>query len=138
MSNQAERIARPVLIAAEPQLFVADIKASCDFFTQRLGFAIVFVYGEPPFYAQVRRDGARLNLRCVDTPVVDGALREREDLLSASMTVATADEIKQLFLEFQSAGVLFHKTLRTEPWGAQNFIVKDPDGNLLLFAGPAE
>ena len=138
MSNQAERIARPVLIAAEPQLFVADIKASCDFFTQRLGFAIVFVYGEPPFYAQVRRDGARLNLRCVDTPVVDGALREREDLLSASMTVATADEIKQLFLEFQSAAVLFHKTLRTEPWGAQNFIVKDPDGNLLLFAGPGE
>jgi len=137
-SQTGQAPARPVLVAAEPQLFVADIKASCDFFTQRLGFAIVFVYGEPPFYAQVRRDGARLNLRCVDTPVVDGALREREDLLSASMTVATADEIKQLFLEFQSAAVLFHKTLRTEPWGAQNFIVKDPDGNLLLFAGPGE
>jgi len=137
-SQTGQAPARPVLVAAEPQLFVADIKASCDFFTQRLGFAIVFVYGEPPFYAQVRRDGARLNLRCVDTPVVDGALREREDLLSASMTVATADEIKHLFLEFQSACVLFHKTLRTEPWGAQNFIVKDPDGNLLLFAGPGE
>jgi len=137
-SQTGQAPARPVLVAAEPQLFVADIKASCDFFTQRLGFAIVFVYGEPPFYAQVRRDGARLNLRCVDTPVVDGALREREDLLSASMTVATADEIKHLFLEFQSARVLFHKTLRTEPWGAQNFIVKDPDGNLLLFAGPGE
>jgi hypothetical protein len=25
---------RPVLTAAEPQLFVADIKESCDFFTQ--------------------------------------------------------------------------------------------------------
>jgi hypothetical protein len=37
-------------IAAE--LFVADIKASCDFFTQKLGFSIVFTYGEPPFYAQ--------------------------------------------------------------------------------------
>jgi hypothetical protein len=22
------------------------------------------------------------------------------------------------------------------PWGARNFIVKDPDGNLVLFAGP--
>jgi uncharacterized glyoxalase superfamily protein PhnB len=137
MSNQAERIARPVLVAAEPQLFVADIKASCDFFTQRLGFAIVFVYGEPPFYAQVRRDGARLNLRCVDAPVMDGALRERESLLSASITVARADEIKMLFLELQSAGVVFHQTLKTEPWGARDFIVKDPDGNLLLFAGPA-
>ena len=138
MTSQTGRPPRPALVGAEPQLFVADIKASCDFFTQRLGFAIVFVYGEPPFYAQVKRDGARLNLRCVDAPLIDSALRERESLLSASMTVATAEEIKQLFLEFQSAGVVFHQTLRAEPWGARNFIVRDPDGNLLLFAGPAE
>jgi catechol 2,3-dioxygenase-like lactoylglutathione lyase family enzyme len=25
--------------------------------------------------------------------------------------------------------------LRTEPWGARTFIVKDPDGNLIAFAG---
>jgi catechol 2,3-dioxygenase-like lactoylglutathione lyase family enzyme len=139
MSHQTERPpARPVLVGAEPQLFVADIKASCDFFAQKLGFAIVFVYGEPPFYAQVRRDGARLNLRHVDAPVIDGTLRERESLLSAAITVATADEIKQLFLELQAAGVAFHQTLKREPWGARDFIVKDPDHNLLLFAGPAE
>jgi len=66
------------------------------------------------------------------------ALRDREELLSASLCVATAEEIKQLFLAFQSAGVTFFQTLRREPWGARNFIVKDPDGNLLLFAGPAE
>jgi catechol 2,3-dioxygenase-like lactoylglutathione lyase family enzyme len=30
-------------------LFVSDIAASCDFFTQKLGFSVVFVYGEPPF-----------------------------------------------------------------------------------------
>jgi uncharacterized glyoxalase superfamily protein PhnB len=138
ISHTGQTAAKPVLVGAEPQLFVADIKASCDFFIQRLGFAIVFVYGEPPFYAQVRRDGARLNLRCVDEPVVDGPLREREDLLSASMTVATAEEIKQLFLEFQSAGAAFHQTLKAKPWGARDFVVKDPDGNLLSFAGPAE
>jgi uncharacterized glyoxalase superfamily protein PhnB len=53
------------------------------------------------------------------------------------MTVATANEIKLLFLEFQSADVDFHQKLKKQPWGARNFIVKDPDGNLLLFAGPA-
>jgi len=52
-------------------------------------------------------------------------------------TVATADEIKLLFLEFQSAGVTFHQTLKKQPWGGRNFVVKDPDGNFLLFAGPA-
>ncbi|MGH7948519.1 MAG: VOC family protein, partial [Candidatus Binataceae bacterium] len=129
---------RPIITAAEPQLFVADIKASCDFFTERLGFKVAFVYGEPPFYGQVIRDGARLNLRCVDAPVIDNRLRAREDLLSASMTVGTADEIKQLYLEMQSAGAVFHQTLRKEPWKSRNFIVKDPDGNLLLFSGPGE
>jgi catechol 2,3-dioxygenase-like lactoylglutathione lyase family enzyme len=139
MTDQAEQtLTRPVLIAAEPQLFVADIKASCDFFTRMLGFSTVFVYGDPPFYGQVRRDRAALNLRCVDGPVFDNQLREREQLLSATLTVGTADEIKRLFLEFQSTGLEFHQTLKREPWGAKRFIVKDPDGNLLLFAGPAD
>ena len=84
------------------------------------------------------RDAARLNLRCVKQPVIDPVLRDREELLSAALTVATAVEIKQLFLAFQAAGVTFFQTLKREPWGARNFIVKDLDGNLLLFAGPAE
>ena len=139
MSDHADPIStKAVISAAEPQLFVTDIKASCDFFTGKLGFAVVFSYGEPPFYAQVRRDGARLNLRCVEQPVIDAELRDREQLLAASLTVATSEEIKALFLEFQAAGVTFFQTLKREPWGARDFIAKDPDGNLLLFAGPAE
>jgi catechol 2,3-dioxygenase-like lactoylglutathione lyase family enzyme len=129
---------KAAIAGAEPQLFVADIKASCEFFTSKLGFAVAFTYGEPPFYAQVRRDGARLNLRHVDRPLIDAALRDREELLSASLTVATAEEIEALSAEFQTAGVVFFQTLKREPWGAKDFIVRDPDGNLLLFAGPAE
>ena len=96
---------RAILTAAEPQLFVADIKASCDFFTQKLGFALAFVYGDPPFYGQVKRDAAAFNLRCVDRPIIDAELREREHLLSAAVTVATSAEIEQLYAEFQGAGV---------------------------------
>jgi catechol 2,3-dioxygenase-like lactoylglutathione lyase family enzyme len=139
MSDHADTMStKAVITAAEPQLFVADIKASCDFFASKLGFAVAFTYGEPPFYAQVKRDGAQINLRCVAQPVIDQALRDRDQLLSASLTVATAQEIKALFLEFQAAGVTFFQTLKREPWGARDFIVRDPDGNLLLFAGPAE
>ena len=129
---------KPVISAIAAQLFVADIKASCDFFTQKLGFSIVFTYGEPPFYAQVKRDKALLNLKCVDYPVMDPALRDRESLLSADMGVDTHEEMEQLFLEFQAAGVTFSQILKKEPWGAKTFIVKDPDGNLLLCAGPAD
>ena len=117
-------------------MFVADINASCDFFTEKLGFAVDFIYGNPPFYGQVVRDNARLALRLVCEPVFVGDIRQREHLLSAAITVDTADEIKQLFLGFQAAGVRFHQTLKKQPWGARNFIVVDPDGNLILFAGP--
>jgi catechol 2,3-dioxygenase-like lactoylglutathione lyase family enzyme len=129
---------RPVITAVAAELFVSDIQASCDFFTRKLGFSLVYVYGDPPFYGQVRRDAARLNLKCMDRPVIDPALREREQLLSADMCVDTAGEIEQLYLEFREAGVEFQQMLMRQPWGAKNFVVRDPDGNLLLFAGPAE
>ena len=129
-------LSKATIVSAEPQLFVTDIKRSCDFFVEKLGFSLVFSYGTPAYYAQVGRDGVRLNLRFVEEPVIEATLRKREELLSASMTVASEDEIKLLFLEFQSAGVAFHQKLKKQPWGAKNFVVKDPDGNLLLFAGP--
>jgi uncharacterized glyoxalase superfamily protein PhnB len=127
---------RPVLSSVAPNLFVADVRAAADFFVGKLGFGLEFLYGDPPFYGEVRRDSARLALRCVDVPVFVGNIRARETLLSASITVETAAEIATLFQEFQTAGVPFHQALRTEPWGARTFIVADLDGNLVLFAGP--
>ena len=132
---QAENLSKPTLLTAEPQLFVADITSACEFYTRKLGFALAFTYGEPPFYGQVFRDGARLNLRCLSKSAIDPQLRDSEHLLSASITL---DDAKPLFLEFQAARVEFHQTLKTEPWGARTFVVRDPDGNLILFAGRGE
>ena len=138
MTDTAHAIAaKPEVTDVEAQLFVADIKASCDFFTSKLGFEVVFTYGEPSFYGQVRRGNARLNLRLVCEPVFVGDIREREQLLAASLTVARAAELRRLFVQYQAAGVDFLQTMKQEPWGARTFIVRDPDGNLLLFAGPA-
>jgi catechol 2,3-dioxygenase-like lactoylglutathione lyase family enzyme len=128
----AETLSKPTLLAAEPQLFVSDVGASCEFYTKKLGFTVAFLYGEPPFYGQVFRDGARFNVRHLDQPAINPELRDREYLLSASVTV---DDVKPLFLEFQTAGVLFHQTLKREAWGALTFVVRDPDSNLILFSG---
>jgi catechol 2,3-dioxygenase-like lactoylglutathione lyase family enzyme len=137
MTIKERAVVAPMLNAAEPQLYVTDFDASRDFFTEKLGFEVVFTYGEPPFYGQVRRGKALLNLRLVCEPVFVGDVREREELLAAAFTVDSAAEIRQLFVEFQSAGVDFFRPLKQEPWGARTFIVRDPDGNLLLFAGTA-
>jgi catechol 2,3-dioxygenase-like lactoylglutathione lyase family enzyme len=135
MNDHADPAAAPKLAAAYPQLFVSDVAASCTFFTEKLGFAVAFAYGEPPFYAQVRRDRARLNLRHADGPVFAGEVREREDLLSAYIPV---EPIKPLYLELRSAGAPLHQPLKKQPWGAEDFIVKDPDGNLIAFGSPTD
>jgi catechol 2,3-dioxygenase-like lactoylglutathione lyase family enzyme len=134
----AETTQRPILRSTEAQLYVADVTASCAFFTSKLGFEIAFVYGDPPFYGQVHRDNARLNVRMISEPVFAGDVREREGLLAATIAVGTAIEIKHLAGDFASVGVRFHQELKTEPWGATTFVVADPDGNLILFAGPAD
>jgi uncharacterized glyoxalase superfamily protein PhnB len=131
-------LSRAVLTGVAPQLFVADIEAACGFYERKLGFKVTIRYGEPPFYAHVKRGAATLIFRHVDRPVMEAERREKEELLSAEMTVGSAAEIEQLFHEFQAAGVEFRQPLQRQPWGARNFIVRDPDGNLLLFAGPAE
>ena len=127
----------PVLTSVAAHFYVRDLKASTDFFTTRLGFAVDFIYGDPPFYGQVRRDNARLILRSMDESFFIEDIRRREGLLSASITLASADAIIQLFDTFTAAGVLFHQQLKDEPWQAKTFIAEDPDGNLILFAAPA-
>ena len=119
------------LITAEPQLFTADLDAALGYYTGRLGFTPAFAHGEPPFYAQVVRDGARLNLRLAARGALPGPRAVEPDALSATIA---ADDVEALFEEFERAGAAFYRPLRTEPWGARTFIVEDLDGNLILFA----
>ena len=123
---------KPVLTQAEPQLFVSDINAACAYFEQKLGFTVVFTHGDPPFYGQIRRDHVSLNLRFVGDPVFNGTVREDDQLLA---TVIAVENVKALYSEYAAAEVEFQQTLRRQPWGAHQFVVRDPDGNLILFGG---
>jgi uncharacterized glyoxalase superfamily protein PhnB len=130
---QAQSAQPTYLLNATPILFVKDIHASCDFFEDVLGFRTMFKYGAPPFYAQVSRDSVILALRCVDEPLGDRALVAKEDLLSAIISLGALRELKQLFSEFTESGAEFHQPLKKQPYGAHDFIVRDPDGNLIDF-----
>ncbi|MEO8374903.1 MAG: VOC family protein [Sphingomonas bacterium] len=123
----------PNSMAAEPQLYVSDLDQACQFYVRKLGFDVMFSHGDPPFYAQIRRGGWRLNLRSVGGPVFDRGFRDREaDALSATLTLSDA---RPIFQEWREAGADFHQALKAEAWGALTFIVRDPDGNLIAIAG---
>jgi catechol 2,3-dioxygenase-like lactoylglutathione lyase family enzyme len=132
-SHQSKSVAQPELLGVHPQIFVTDMERAVDFYRDRLGFSVGYLYGMPPYYGLVVRDAARLNLRHVDQLPLDTGLRDREDLLAATIVVRNA---KALFVSFKEAGIQFRQTYREQPWGAHDFIVADPDGNLIHFASP--
>jgi uncharacterized glyoxalase superfamily protein PhnB len=125
--------AEPRLHRSLAQVFVTDFARAVAFYRDTLGFDVAFTYGEPPFYGEVAREGAAFNLRYVDqTPFVAGR-RDTEQLLSVAIRTTNA---KALFLRYQEAGVDFQERLQTKPWGGDEFVVRDPDGNLILFGSP--
>jgi catechol 2,3-dioxygenase-like lactoylglutathione lyase family enzyme len=134
-SGASQQPQPPRLSVAYPQLFVTEVDRSVRFYVEKLGFAVAYLYGEPPFYGLVKRDRAGLNIRHVDEPLIEPRLRERESLLSASIPV---EGVKQLYLEFKRRGVDFAQPLKLQPWDATDFIVRDPDGNLICFHSPTD
>jgi catechol 2,3-dioxygenase-like lactoylglutathione lyase family enzyme len=115
-----------------PVVLVSDVQAAAEFYRDQLGFAIDFLHGNPAFYSSVSRDEACIHLRFVHQPVFNADLREREQVISAFVAVAN---VKGLFTEYETRGVSFVHRLKEEPWGQSSFIVRDPDGNCLCFAG---
>jgi uncharacterized glyoxalase superfamily protein PhnB len=120
----------PRVLVARPFVCVRDVRAACGYYVDTLGFSLAFDYGDPPFYAEVERDGVRLCLRHTDQAMIDPEHARREDVPVASFEVTDASS---LFLELQEAGALFSQPLRSEPYGTRTFVVDDPCGNRLLF-----
>jgi uncharacterized glyoxalase superfamily protein PhnB len=53
----------------------------------------------------------------VHGPVFVDGIREREQLLSAVLTLGSAAEHRALFRQYQDKGVDFAQALADEPWG---------------------
>jgi catechol 2,3-dioxygenase-like lactoylglutathione lyase family enzyme len=122
----------PRLARAVPVIPVADVKASAEFFSSTLGFAIDFLHGEPPFYGSVSRDGASLHLKFVHAPVLTVGTQDRAGFISAFIEV---ENVKALYAEYVAAGATFDQKLKKQAWGGRDFIVRDPDGNGISFVG---
>ncbi|HEY5859516.1 MAG TPA: VOC family protein [Actinomycetota bacterium] len=117
------------------QVFVTDFDRSLAFYRDVLGFDVVFTYGDPAFYGEVSRGDAAFNLRHVDDSPFVAGVRDAGQLLSVSMRITDA---ALLFVEYEAAGVEFQERLRDKPWRDSEFVVRDPDGNLILFGSPTE
>jgi catechol 2,3-dioxygenase-like lactoylglutathione lyase family enzyme len=120
----------PLLSPAIPILFVRDVTASAGFFRDRLGFAIDFLHGEPPFYGAVSRDGACLHLRHVGRPNFAELAAREPSLILATIEVT---DLGALFEEIRARGAEVAQVPTRQVWGGTDFHVRDPDGNVISF-----
>ena len=118
-----------MLRQALPNVFVRDFKAALAWYTERLGFHPLFVYGEIPFYAHVARDDAILAIRPVTKPVIDHTAGAA--LLSAFIEVS---DVNALHESLRASGAHIWQAPRDEPWAMRSLIVSVLDGNLICFA----
>ncbi|MEU0096075.1 glyoxalase superfamily protein [Kribbella sp. NPDC006257] len=118
--------------SAKPVLYVVDVDASAAFYRDQLGFRIDFVHGSPPFYGSVSRDGATLHLKLVHEPVFAAGVAERQGLI---MAFVDAPNVRELYAEYLAADAEIVQKLTKQAWGGTDFILRDPDGNTIAFAG---
>jgi catechol 2,3-dioxygenase-like lactoylglutathione lyase family enzyme len=110
-----------------PQLIVADINRSIDFYTNKLGFEMDFLYED--FYAGISKDGFTIHLK-VGKPSIEERKNKRknEDL----DIVFSVNNIEDLYEEQSNKLVEFTQPLREMDYGKEFYII-DPDGYIISF-----
>jgi predicted lactoylglutathione lyase len=104
-----------------PILRVSDFSASMMYYTERLGFAKAWEYGEPASFGCVKRDSIELFLSLGGQGQVGTWI---------SMFVQDVDV---LFEELRRRGAKIVRDPVDEPWGVREMHVQDPDGHTFRF-----
>ena len=104
-----------------PGLAVADIGAAVEFYTEKLGFKLIFTWGEPPTFAGVNLGGKQIFLQ-KGTPDPKGCF--------VYFLVDDADALH----EFHRAnGVEVAEPPGDRDYGIRDYSVRDLDGYYLTF-----
>lgn len=120
----------PRLISSAPVLLVRDVIVAADYYRDALGFTSRHVYGEPPDFCIVHRDGHHVMLAKADAEHIKPHWQIRKATASAYFWVDDADT---LYEQMKAAGARIDYHLTTKPYGVREFGVQDVDGHDLAF-----
>jgi catechol 2,3-dioxygenase-like lactoylglutathione lyase family enzyme len=114
-----------------PQLRTTDIQASVQFYTDKLGFALEFIYQD--FYAGVSAGGQMIHLKLVDErdPSID-YVEEGGHLhlyIEVDGVAAFAEQLKGRSVRVVDE---VHETV----WSTREFVIQDDQGHTLYFGEP--
>jgi catechol 2,3-dioxygenase-like lactoylglutathione lyase family enzyme len=101
---------------------VTDIQRSLRYYREVLGFEFDFEFGP---YAGVHQGGMYLHLCAHDT---------WKRPLGGGMATVFCDEVDLYHDDVKGRGATIPLAPTYEPYGLRDFVVSDPDGNLLTFS----
>ncbi len=110
--------------AAAPVFPVDNAAETAEFYRKTLGFKIKSLYGDPPYYAVVERDGVEIHLS------------EREDTSKSIDRCAVyvyVDDADSLYEEFVGKGLEMFAPPEDQENGMREFELTDNSGHFLMF-----
>ncbi len=117
-----------MITSAVPVIAITDSTRSEDYYCRVLGFQKMFAYRPDPTktdpcYLGVARDGVSLHLHSFKP--------ERAGMTDAFLWV---EDVDLLHDEVASRGAIIQLPPTDQTWGTRETGVRDPDGNVLVFA----
>lgn len=115
--------------AAVPVISTSDVRGSIDYYRRVLGFREHFVFGNPPVYAGVERDGVLLYL--THDPTMAEMLRTHALHPDIFLWVQDVD---RAFAEHRARGATIIEAVSNRAWDARQYVLEDPNGYRLKIA----
>jgi len=119
------------ITASAPVLLVKDLVKSAAYWRDQLGFSEQQLFGEPPYFAMVKRN---------DFTVMLGQVEAERTFISNWHIVEKmwdvyfyVDDVESIYAEFQASGALIDYSLYVAPHGVKEFGVQDLDDHDIAF-----
>jgi uncharacterized glyoxalase superfamily protein PhnB len=119
------------ILSGAPVLLVRDVRAAADYFRDRLGFSYDQLWGQPPDFCMVRRDG---NTVMLSQAPPDAALVPHWRVVHQMWDVYFwVDDVEAIYEEFKERGATIDYHLGVKPYGVKEFGVQDLDDHDIAF-----
>ena len=106
-------------------LTVDNATETAEYYQDKLGFTISFLWGEPPYYAIVGRDD-----------IVSLHFSEREDTtkpIAPSHVYVFVADVNAVYEEYKAKGLKIFSPPEDQEYGMREFEIVDPNGHFLTF-----
>lgn len=118
----------PHISDATPVLLVRDVVAAAAYYTDKLGFAVERLWGEPPMFAIARRDGVSIMLNQVGP---SDSFRPNGDYDGRFSVYIYTSDADALHAEYARIGAHIVCPPEDQAYMMREFQVRDIDGHLL-------